>query len=494
MRRFGALLAVGWVLVLMAAGSARAVAVAPVAPQLGIWLTQGEIATLPTSGPAYDAVRNDAYASWPAPNIADQNDNTDVMALAGGLIYQRTGDSALRAKVAQTVMAARGSEQGARALALGRNLVGYVLAADLINLHDYSPTDDQAFRSWLTAVRTEPMTGGPANLIDCHNSRPNNWGAHAGASRIAADLYLGDRADLAKAATVFAGWLGDRSAYAGFTFGDLSWQSDSAHPVAINPAGATIQGHNVDGVLPDDQRRAGPYSWPPPKENYVWEALQGATVQAYLLNRAGYDTFNWSHQALLRATTWLYDVDQFPATGDDTWQPWLINYAYNTHLPTTTPTQPGKNAGYTDWTLAARTLGTTNILGSAPLTPGAAPTTAARGPRAPSAPTASARVPLAVGLRLLAARHALRTGRLLVRVHCAARCTMRLTATLGGHRHARLATRRAHLRADQRATVALRLRRHALARLRRATVVVTIDARSPSGAARRMRRSALLTR
>src|SRR5256885_1814747 len=152
---------------------------APAPPKRGIGPPGGKTPPRPTSAPAYDAVRNDAYASWPAPNIADQNDNTDVMALAGGLIYQRTGDGALRAKVAQTVMAARGSEQGARALALGRNLVGYVLAADLINLHDYSPTDDQAFRSWLTAVRTEPMTGGPANLIDCHNSRPNNWGAHA---------------------------------------------------------------------------------------------------------------------------------------------------------------------------------------------------------------------------------------------------------------------------------------------------------------------------
>ena len=63
---------------------------------------------------------------------------------------------------------------------------------------------------------------------------------------------------------------------------------------------ATHRGHSIDGVLPDDQRRGGPFEWPPPRENYVYEALQGATVQAALLSRAGYDAWDWGDQALLR--------------------------------------------------------------------------------------------------------------------------------------------------------------------------------------------------
>ena len=46
---------------------------------------------------------------------------------------------------------------------------------------------------------------------------PNNWGTHAGARRVAADLYLGDVTDLADAARVLQGCLGDRASYAGFS-------------------------------------------------------------------------------------------------------------------------------------------------------------------------------------------------------------------------------------------------------------------------------------
>src|SRR6185295_5158219 len=166
-------------------------------------------------------------------------------------------------------------------------------------------------RSWLAAVRTENLDG--KTLISTHDVRPNNWGTHAGASRVAADLYLGDKADLAKAAQVFKGWLGDRTAYAGFTYGDTSWQADPSKPVGINPKGATKSGHNIDGVLPDDQRRAGGFTWPAPSENYVWEALQGALAQAVILDRAGYAAFEWQDQALLRAVTWLHSQCNYPA-------------------------------------------------------------------------------------------------------------------------------------------------------------------------------------
>ena len=120
-------------------------------------------------------------------------------------------------------MAAIGTEKGGRTLALGRNLVSYVIAADLIDLKRYDAGSDQQFRSWLAAVRKETLDG--KTLISTHEVRPNNWGTHAGASRVAADRYLGDKADLARAAQVFKGWLGDRSAYAGFKYGELAWQA-----------------------------------------------------------------------------------------------------------------------------------------------------------------------------------------------------------------------------------------------------------------------------
>jgi hypothetical protein len=286
-----------------------------------------------------------AQQSSNAPNIGDQNDQTDAVVVAKALVYVRTGNSAYREQVVAAILKAMGTEDGSNALALSRNLAGYVIAADLVGL---SGADATAFRTWLAAVRHENLDG--RTLISAHEIRPNNWGTHAGVSRIAAAIYLGDMEDLQRAATVFRGWLGDRSAYAGFSYGELDWQANPAEPVGVNPAGSTIQGHNVDGVLPDDQRRAGAFTWPPPKENYVWEALQGAVAQARLLSRRGFDAFNWSDQAIRRALTWLHAQASFPATGDDGSTPWLVNGVYGTNFPAPNNAKPGKNGlGWYEW-------------------------------------------------------------------------------------------------------------------------------------------------
>jgi hypothetical protein len=139
-----------------------------------------------------------------------------------------------------------------------------------------------------------------------------------------------------------------RSAYAGFTYGDTAWQADPSKPVGINPKGATKSGRSIDGVLPDDQRRAGGFTWPLQKETYIWEGLQGAVVHAEPLPRAGYDAWNWSDKALLRAVTWETTIATFPAQSDDTWQVWLANHAYGTTFPTSAANR-GTNMGFTDW-------------------------------------------------------------------------------------------------------------------------------------------------
>jgi hypothetical protein len=102
--------------------------------------------------------------------------------------------------------------------------------------------------------------------------------------------------------------------------------------------------------MPDDQRRGGTFRWPPPKENYAYEGLQGLLVQAQILRRAGYDSFQWQDSALWRAFNWLYTQALFPATGDDSWQPHLVNRIYGSNFPAPLPSRPGKNMGWTDWT------------------------------------------------------------------------------------------------------------------------------------------------
>jgi myo-inositol-hexaphosphate 3-phosphohydrolase len=321
-----------------------------------MWISRAELARLPMSGPAYSQLKRTADGNLGSANISDQDSHHDVNTLAVALVYARTGSASYRAKAADAVMAAIETENGGRTLALGRNLVSYVIAADLIDLKTYDAARDRQFRAWLSGVRHERLDG--RTLISTHEQRPNNWGTHAGASRVAADIYLGDTADLERAAKIFKGWLGDRASYAGFTYGDLSWQADPTNPVGINPRGATKDGHVIDGVLPDDMRRGCSFRWPPCHTGYAWGGLEGATVQAELLHRAGYGAWEWQDQALLRAARFLSNLDQeeggWWAEGDDEWNPWLINHAYGTQFPTTLPAQPGKNMGWTDWTHAPR--------------------------------------------------------------------------------------------------------------------------------------------
>jgi hypothetical protein len=302
-----------------------------------ILISSAELMALPTSGAAWDALVRESNALGSV-NLGDQDENDDVHLLARALVTVRTGGDVgpIHAALARIP-----GTEGSSTLALGRNLAPVVLAADLVGYRD------PGFASWLRGVLRTSIDG--RTLISTHEDRPNNWGTHAGASRIAADLYLNDTADLARAAAVFRGWLGERGVYAGFNYGELDWQANASAPVGINPRGATRNGHSIDGVLPDDQRRAGGFAWPPPKENYVYEALQGAMLQAELLTRAGYPAYGWGDQALKRAFAWLYTQANFPADGDDTWQPHLVNYRYGTAYPAVVGSQPGKGFGFTDW-------------------------------------------------------------------------------------------------------------------------------------------------
>lgn len=322
----------------------------------GIWIDRSEIMALPTAGPAWDAVVA-ASSELRELDLSNQDDKADTDLLAAAYVAVRTGDAALLERVHATIDAAMGSEDGGRTLALGRNLQALVVAADVVEHR--SP----AFCQWLRDVLREDLSG--KTIISTHEERPNNWGTHAGASRIIADWFIfkwGTPAqrreahqDGIRAVAVWKGWLGDRASHDGFEFGELDWQSDPAHPVGINPKGATLHEHSVDGVLPDDQRRAGGFAWPPPHENYVYEALQGATVAMAVMTRCrfpGPAALNWSDRALERAWDWLHDQCHFDASGDDEWQPWVVNRLYGRSFPTTTPASSGKGMGWTDWTHA----------------------------------------------------------------------------------------------------------------------------------------------
>ena len=186
------------------------------------------------------------------------------------------------------------------------------------------------------------------------HERANNHGRVAGASRLAASLYLGDSADLAESIAIFKGWLGDESSYDAFTWkNDLSWQADPTDPVGINPVGATRSGFSIDGALPEEMRRGCNFTVPPCPTTYPWGAFQAVFLVAEILEQQGYDAWGWEDQALLRAADFVHDLDvaygDWWAKGDDIWQPWLINHAYGTGYPTEPVTRVGKTFAWSDW-------------------------------------------------------------------------------------------------------------------------------------------------
>jgi hypothetical protein len=320
-------------------------------PPSGLWISAEELALLPMSGSAWDRMKTAADGDLGTPKIADFNANHDVNTLAVALVYARTGVVRYRQKAADAIMSAIGTEAGGQAVMLGRNLVCYVISADLIDLNSYDPVKDTQFRSWISSVRHTEFSDG--SLISNHEERANNHGTMAGCSRVAVAVYLDDAAELARCAQVLKGWVGDRATYADFHYtNDLSWQADPTKPVAINPRSSVKEGHSIDGAMPEEMRRGCSFQFPPCVTGYPWEGLQGALVQAMIVYRQGYDVWNWEDQAFLRAVQFLDDIDQqygsWWATGDDTWVPWLINHVYNTNFPTD-PANVGKNMGWTDW-------------------------------------------------------------------------------------------------------------------------------------------------
>jgi hypothetical protein len=319
-------------------------------PRVGgdyILVSRQRLVSLPTSGAAWNNMVAHADGDLGSPNLGNMDQDNNVRVLAASLVFARTGEPSYRQKVLDQLKAAVGTEGGS-ALALAREAAAYALAADFIVLRELDPSfDTNVFRPWLRSLLTKSIED--RTLQSTHEDRANNWGTHAGASRAAIAAYLGDSAELARVAQVFRGWVGERASYAGFAYGELDWQSNPAAPVGINPPGATIGGVNVDGALPEEMRRGGEFQWPPAATDYPWGALEGATLQAEILHRHGYDAYGWGNAAMRRAVRFLFEQAQWRPAGNDQWVFWVIDYRYGTAYRAAAPIAPGKNFGWSDW-------------------------------------------------------------------------------------------------------------------------------------------------
>lgn len=340
-------LAIALPLALSQTATAESVATSPTA---GYLLSDRRILmTAPTSGTAWTALLKVADSSLGPVALADQDSRNPARVLAAALVFARTGQAAYRDKVIKQLrQLPTSSLAGARVLSVGRQLGGYVIAADLIGYRD------AAFVSFVRDIRTRKLGGHSrwTALTQTSDDTASNWGAWALASRIAASRFVGEGADVAKAAAVFRRFLGDYAAHQGWrptAAFDPTWACDPKRWVGVNPPSC---GARSGAIVEDISRSAGSYpNIDPVGIMYSWETLGGAVVSAKILSRAGYaDVYQWGHKALLRAGQFLYAKSgTVPPYSTNQHVPWALNRAYNVNLGPVKPAGYGRMYGFTDW-------------------------------------------------------------------------------------------------------------------------------------------------
>jgi hypothetical protein len=133
-------------------------------------------------------LKSQADAAWAAPDLSLLNTKTPAMVLAAGLVYARTGDAKYRDKVIAAVKAVPGTEAKAtEVLPFARNVFGYVVAADLVDMPPDTVVDNgQTWRAFLEAARTKQFPGNTRwiSLQKTSGDSASNWNAYALSSHL----------------------------------------------------------------------------------------------------------------------------------------------------------------------------------------------------------------------------------------------------------------------------------------------------------------------
>ena len=322
-----------------------------------LFINRADLLNLPTNSAGWNALKADADASAGTPDLCNQDNLSHPRTtFAAALVYARTGDINYYNKAKSLILAAPPTLKygcGNAILSLGRQLAAYVFEADLIKLND------PGFNQWLSNVRTY-NTGNHCPwciLRETARQSANNWGIHSLTSLIAADRYLGDKNMVDEDWKIFSsygvafGWPFTKTADYNETWSCVPTNpsNSSKLPIAINTP-CVKNGVNIDGAPVEDSSRTAF----PNIANYPSEAIQGYTVQALLLSRAGYDAWNVNNQQVKRVQLFRERVGKIGQSGGfnywnvEKFVNWVTNKVYGLNQPTV-PAGFGRNFGYTDW-------------------------------------------------------------------------------------------------------------------------------------------------
>jgi len=311
-------------------------------------ISRSDLMSLPTSGAAWDAVKASADANA-SPDLCNQDNKADVNALAAGIVYARTGDAAYKTKAVSLINQAMQSQRNGcnnAILAMGRQLGGYVLAADFAGYRD------PAFLAWLETIVTQEVGGHSRwhQLRFTAYDSASNWGVHALASVTTVDIFLNRTADIDKDWQTFASY---GVAYGGQFNTASSFNEDwSCHPVkvkdklpiAINTP-CIKSGINLDGAPVEDSSRSAFSSY----STYIHESLQGYAVMAQLWSRTGREGWTVNNGQVCRAAQFGNRAGKLNDSSVSYFVAHMANKFCGLNLPTKSPTSGGRMFGFSDY-------------------------------------------------------------------------------------------------------------------------------------------------
>jgi hypothetical protein len=340
----------------------------PPSPDGSLLVTGAQLAALPTSGEAWDRMLADATGVWGAPDASDQIGVHARLVLAGALVAARTGDTAMRGKVISAIEGWwRDGAWSTNLLALARQAHGYVMAADLVGYR--AP----GFVEWLRDARTREAGshGRWRTLWFTAGNTANNWGTWSLASLIAIDAYVADPDSLARDWAIYrgygqpfaTGWAGSplvRTMDWSARWSCVASDGTNRTPIAINTP-CLADGVDLDGAIVEDVSRSA--SYPVPDGNgamYAWESVRAITLQAILLDRAGFDAWGVNESQVARMVGYLRRTASVEVSIDGTlwgydrhphnaWARLALNRFLGTSYPVNHRSDGDRAMGYADW-------------------------------------------------------------------------------------------------------------------------------------------------
>lgn len=326
--------------------------------QPGVLISNPQLMTRPTTGTAWNSVNNVATGSLGTPNVSDMNSSHDLKVVGCALAAVRKNDSALKAKATNALKAAIGTEEDVRWLEIGRNLGGYVVAADVLGIT--SGPIHSWLASFMTMTRPDNNGNGRDTIVQSAWSSGSNASAQVGWVHAALSVYLNDSASLAWGWNCFRRYVGDRTSTWHMDSNNDAWQAIPSDVVGIQNKGAkSADGINIDGAISNDMYRSNPK----PVANlvftddshYPWVGLNGAMLAAEVFYRQGYPAYDLIDKALLRAATYLYNLRPLNTEwyDNDTRKDakHLINKRYGVTYPLALPVGANGLVGFMDYIL-----------------------------------------------------------------------------------------------------------------------------------------------